>query len=70
MKTTILDVTVCTFQRKKSSKTESGLMVNGDQIIIDCNAKPVPAPIYNYTLMTFEGYVKFHLWQPYPGKKG
>lgn len=48
-----MEVTMVKFFRTKKQKNEDkgefGLMINSDELIIDQNSKPVPAPIYDYT---------------------
>lgn len=52
---------VCEFIREQGGRREMGIAINDGagsydaKIIIDCNFKPVPAPLYNYTLLTNMG---------------
>ena len=57
----ITTVTVCKFKRKKNSEEETGLMINGDRLIVDKYSKPVEAPVWNYRLFMELGHVVFDL---------
>ena len=52
------------FKRNQDSQNERGLAIGntGDiHIIIDSEFKPVPAPVWNYTALQFEGCLPIDL---------
>ncbi len=54
-------VTTCIFRRIKRGKIERGIMIGEGEIIIDKNFKPVPAPIWSYTPLPYEGLLPIKL---------